>query len=232
MSDAKEFTKAEIGLILKELRRRCGMTQQEVASALGRKQQVIGHWETGYSQPDANMLFVLCALYGVTVDEAFGFTSSTQKPTFEENAMLEKYRALDDHGKKTVESVLAIETERINDEQEISKWNVMDQWTKEVALQFMRNRFAFEIRKKNGPNITLPRFTVLPFANWLDMNLPLTEDDAKVLIDMYFPTVENIKMVRQLKEYAESELHTNTDPSNALVSADETLEQEADRTKS
>lgn len=70
------MTKQEIGAILKELRLNKGMTQQQVADTIGRKQQIIGHWETGYSQPDANTLFELCDLYDVTVDEAFGFKKS------------------------------------------------------------------------------------------------------------------------------------------------------------
>lgn len=68
------ITKEEIGAVLKKLRLSSGKTQKEVAELLGRKQQVIGHWETGYAQPDANTLFEICALYGVSVDEAFGFS--------------------------------------------------------------------------------------------------------------------------------------------------------------
>ena len=67
------MTKEEIGLVLKELRTSCGMTQKEVAEKIGRTQQIVGHWETGYAQPDANTLFTLCSIYGVTVDDAFGF---------------------------------------------------------------------------------------------------------------------------------------------------------------
>lgn len=67
------MTKEEIGSILKKLRLQAGKTQDEVARQLKRRQQVISHWETGYAQPDANTLFEICAIYGVTVDEAFGF---------------------------------------------------------------------------------------------------------------------------------------------------------------
>ena len=70
-----DMTKEEIGKILKQLRIDAGMTQKEVAEALGKSQPLIGHWETGYSQPDANTLFTLCSLYGTTVDKAFGFDS-------------------------------------------------------------------------------------------------------------------------------------------------------------
>lgn len=73
--------KKEIGEILKKIRLESGKTQKEVATLIGRTQQIIGHWETGYSQPDANTLFDLCKIYGTTVDEAFGFSKnkSTQK---------------------------------------------------------------------------------------------------------------------------------------------------------
>ena len=56
------MTKEEIGAVLKGLRTDSGKTQKEVAEILGRTQQIIGHWETGYSQPDANTLFRLCEI--------------------------------------------------------------------------------------------------------------------------------------------------------------------------
>lgn len=71
------MTKEEVGRILKQLRIESGKTQKEVASLIGRTQQIIGHWETGYSQPDADTLFTLCNIYGVSVDEAFGLKKST-----------------------------------------------------------------------------------------------------------------------------------------------------------
>lgn len=66
------MTKQEIGQVLRAAREAKGFTQKQVAEKLGRKQQVIGHWETGYAQPDANTLFELCDLYEISIDEAFG----------------------------------------------------------------------------------------------------------------------------------------------------------------
>lgn len=66
------MTKEDVGRILKQLRIESGKTQKEVAVLIGRTQQIVGHWETGYSQPDADTLFTLCDIYGVSVDEAFG----------------------------------------------------------------------------------------------------------------------------------------------------------------
>ena len=77
--DVVKITKEEIGAILKSLRLSAGKTQKEVAELIGRNQQIVGHWETGYSQPDANTLFELCSLYGTTVDRAFGFETETDQ---------------------------------------------------------------------------------------------------------------------------------------------------------
>lgn len=66
------MTKQEIGQILRTAREAKGYTQKQVAEMLGRRQQIVGHWETGYSQPDANTLFELCDLYGISIDDAFG----------------------------------------------------------------------------------------------------------------------------------------------------------------
>jgi len=94
------------------------MTQKEVAERIGRKQQVIGHWETGYSQPDANTLFVLCEIYDTSVDEAFGFTKEKPQISQKEIDHIAKYRSLDSYGQATVDLILDRELMRTNTIQE------------------------------------------------------------------------------------------------------------------
>lgn len=106
------MTKEEIGAVLKGLRTDSGKTQKEVAEILGRTQQIIGHWETGYSQPDANTLFRLCEIYGTTVDEAFGFKKEKQLITKKDIDLLCKYHELDPHGREMVDFTLQKEYER------------------------------------------------------------------------------------------------------------------------
>ncbi|MGN0106738.1 MAG: helix-turn-helix domain-containing protein [Hominilimicola sp.] len=65
------MTKLEIADILKRIRKNSGMTQQQLADRMGKSQQIIGHWETGYSQPDMSTLFDLFDLYGISLDETF-----------------------------------------------------------------------------------------------------------------------------------------------------------------
>lgn len=105
------MTKEEIGKILKQLRLNCGKTQKEVAEHLGKSQQLIGHWETGYSQPDANTLFVLCSFYGTTVDKAFGFVDDNGINAHE-LSLIKKYRLLDTHGKELISILLEKELQR------------------------------------------------------------------------------------------------------------------------
>ncbi len=67
------MTKAEIAETLKKLRLDAGYTQIQAAEHVGKKQQTLASWESGQSQPDANTLFMLCDLYRVNIDDAFGF---------------------------------------------------------------------------------------------------------------------------------------------------------------
>lgn len=106
------MTKEQIGSILKELRLQTGKTQKEVAELLGRKQQIVGHWETGYAQPDANTLFTLCEIYGTTVDAAFGFKKKDISISKDDLAFIEMYHNLDIHGREMVDFTLRKEWER------------------------------------------------------------------------------------------------------------------------
>lgn len=70
------MTKQEIGAILFNLREKAGKSREEVSELLGKSVKTIGHWETGYAQPDANTLFLLCTIYNADISEAFGFTTT------------------------------------------------------------------------------------------------------------------------------------------------------------
>lgn len=113
------MTKEEIGAILKQLRISSGKTQKEVAEILGRKQQIVGHWETGYSQPDANTLFTLCDIYGTSVDNAFGFKKSSVSRN--DLKLLERYHNLDSSGQEHVNTILSWETDRIQQLQDTQR---------------------------------------------------------------------------------------------------------------
>ena len=63
---------------LKILRKTKGLTQGEVARALGITQSTLARFESGVRQPDVEMVVKLANYYEVTVDELLG--SESQKP--------------------------------------------------------------------------------------------------------------------------------------------------------
>ena len=96
-----------IGEQIKKYRNIKGMTQQDIADALGESSgRVIYNWEKGIGRPDCDKLARLCDLLGVSADELIGCKSMAQRPTATEWTMLQKYRALDEHGKEVVDYLI------------------------------------------------------------------------------------------------------------------------------
>ena len=65
-----------LGEYLKTLRRRCGYSQEFVASKLNIIRQTYSHYETGRIMPPADSLYHLSKLYNVPVDSFFDLTLS------------------------------------------------------------------------------------------------------------------------------------------------------------
>ena len=99
---------------IKEYRLRKGMTQQELAEALGESSgRVIYHWEKGSGRPDCEKIAKLCDLLEVSADELIGCKVMHHRPTATEWNMIQKYRALDEHGKEIVDYLIEVEHKRI-----------------------------------------------------------------------------------------------------------------------
>ena len=101
--------KKEIGEILRSLRKKAKKSRKEVAEILNRSEKVVGHWETGYAQPDANTLFLLCKIYDADLNEAFGFGNS-------ENSEGEAFsiQGISLAKKQVLESIGALTDEQVN----------------------------------------------------------------------------------------------------------------------
>lgn len=61
-----------------ELRKRKGLSQEELAAELGISRQAVSKWERAEAGPDVDNAILLSRLYGVTLDELFG-----NKPDYE-----------------------------------------------------------------------------------------------------------------------------------------------------
>lgn len=56
----------------KNIRKQCGLSQQEVADKLQIKQSSMSDWENDVSRPDYEKLIALAELYDVTLYELLG----------------------------------------------------------------------------------------------------------------------------------------------------------------
>ena len=103
-----------VGAQIKKYRNIKGMTQQDIANALGESSgRVIYNWEKGIGRPDCDKLARLCDLLGVSADELIGCKSMADRPTATEWNSIQKYRALDEHGKEVVDYLFDSEYKRV-----------------------------------------------------------------------------------------------------------------------
>ncbi len=63
------FNMKNVGCNIAELRKKCDMTQMELADKMGISFQAVSNWERGNSMPDISKLPELAELFGVTIDQ-------------------------------------------------------------------------------------------------------------------------------------------------------------------
>lgn len=68
----------KLGEKIKELRKRDGRKQEDLAAALGVTKQAVSSWEANGGCPDIEMLPVIANYFHITIDELFGYDSDRQ----------------------------------------------------------------------------------------------------------------------------------------------------------
>ena len=105
---------------LKEQRIRMGLTQVQLANAIGVSKGAVGNYEIGTSSPKAENLYQLfdilkCDANYLFQDEMRELHEAHATPDEMEN-LVKKYRLLDPPGKEAVDSILDIEHRRVLDD--------------------------------------------------------------------------------------------------------------------
>lgn len=80
-------------------RKKCKITQKDLASLLKIKNTTVSTWERGASLPDAEMLFEICKIFGISLAEMYGADTITKKHmtlSDDETQIIEKYRRSDE----------------------------------------------------------------------------------------------------------------------------------------
>lgn len=68
----------KLGEKIKELRKRDGRKQEELASALGVTNQAVSRWEANGGYPDMEMIPAIANYFHITIDELFGYDNDRQ----------------------------------------------------------------------------------------------------------------------------------------------------------
>ena len=75
-----------LGSNIMRLRKERGLTQEQLATALGISFQAVSKWETGNSCPDISTLPLLAEIFSVSIDELFGRIGPAPVPVSEQAA--------------------------------------------------------------------------------------------------------------------------------------------------
>lgn len=111
MSD--DTVKKNISKNIGKYREAIGMSQKELANRLGVVPSRISNWETGANCPTIDILFQVCEILGVSINDIYGvYPDSKFILRYDEQDILKKYRDLDAHGKEMVDFTLSKEYER------------------------------------------------------------------------------------------------------------------------
>ena len=62
-----------LGTKIRELRRRDGRTQDNLAETLGVTAQAVSRWESGGSYPDMEIIPAIANYFHISIDELFGY---------------------------------------------------------------------------------------------------------------------------------------------------------------
>ena len=101
---------------LHRLRMERHMTQEELSEAVCTSLTTISCWERGVATPNMRAILALTNVFGVSADTLLGIPDYGGSITPAEKRLLEQYQALDSHGKTVVETVCALEKQRMDTE--------------------------------------------------------------------------------------------------------------------
>ena len=107
----QDSLKSIIAANISDLRKKSGMTQQDLAAKLNYTDKAISKWERGESIPDVLVLKQIADMHGVTVDYLLTDVHEEQKPITEEEPVdeaLKKRQSLRTRGFVTGMSVLLV----------------------------------------------------------------------------------------------------------------------------
>lgn len=129
----EESIKKTISTNITKYRELSGMTQKELAQKLGVTPSRISNWEQGANCPTIDILFKVCEVLGVSINDIYGvYPEAKIRMSYDEIEHIKKYRILDHHGKEMVDFTLEKEWERSTAESKVISMTVNEDATSYV----------------------------------------------------------------------------------------------------
>jgi len=102
-----------MGERLKAAREHAGLYQERLAELIGvTSGRVISNWEKNIARPDADKMVRICSVLDISPSYLLGYDSGSEYLEPDEQAVLRKYRELDDHGKDIINILIDKEYQR------------------------------------------------------------------------------------------------------------------------
>ena len=120
---------------LRTLRMEKGQSKRDLVAQLPLNYSTYANYESGFREPNSEVLTLLAVHFGVSIDYLLGFSENKRKAddvailSESEHELVVKYRLLDFHGKEVVDVVLMKEYERhnfMNETARFDKFPAMD----------------------------------------------------------------------------------------------------------
>lgn len=105
---------------LRSLRKESSMSKRELVSYLPLNYSTYANYESGFREPNSEVLQMLARHYNVSLDYLLGVSDNRKKAeeiailNEDENDHIMKYRQLDNHGREVVDIILEKEVERVS----------------------------------------------------------------------------------------------------------------------
>ena len=179
---------------LRLLRREKGMTKRELVSMLPLNYSTYANYESGFREPNSEVLQMLARYFNVSLDYLMGMTDNKKKAdeiailNDEEHEFILQLRSLDNHGRDIVGTILKKESERINFPNERPliehKQVINQQWvTLQVYQQKSSGGFGNYLNDETDNDYELMRFMATPVSLKADFCVRIKGDSMEPKIN-------------------------------------------------
>ena len=111
--------KQNISKNIVKYRELAGLSQKELAKRLDVTPSRISNWEQGANCPTIDILFEVCKILNVSINDIYGVYPDSNIPlSYIETEHIKKYRALDENGRQIIDTVINVEFQRTQELEE------------------------------------------------------------------------------------------------------------------